>query len=83
MTKKKTRPVGRPKNSIKRIPRTINFSERAMETLASLTQRFRDGAPDFISLSDRAVIEALIHYADREQLPFEVLFDVTADASTK
>lgn len=78
MSKKKTRPVGRPKNAIKRLPKTINFSEEAMGTLAELTEQYRNCAPGYISLSDRAVIEALIHYADREKLSFADLFGVPA-----
>jgi hypothetical protein len=77
---KKKRPGGRPRNTEKRSPRTINYSENAIQTLAALSAKFREDAPSYISVTDRAVIEALIYYADRENLSFEVLFGVTADA---
>jgi len=78
---KKKRPVGRPKNVNKTIPKLINYREAAVHTLAALTERYGRDAPIYFTVTDRTVLEALILYADREKLPFEVLFDITADAA--
>lgn len=78
---KKKRPGGRPRNAEKRSPRTLNYSESAIETLGALSERFKVDAPSYISITDRSIIEALIYYADREQLSFEELFGVTADSA--
>lgn len=78
---KKKRAVGRPRNTTKRVPKLLNYSERSIQTLAALTERYRVDAPDYIQMSDRAVIEALIHYADREELSFAELFLVPQEAA--
>lgn len=80
---KKKRPPARPKNVQKTIPKTINFAEASVLVLGSLSDRFRRDAPPYIRLSDRDVIEALIHYADREQLSFADLFQVPQEAEAK
>lgn len=80
MTKKK-RPTGRPRNAKKRIPKLINYTEESIRILAALTERFRVDAPSYIQMSDRAVIEALIHYADREDISFAELFHVPQEAA--
>lgn len=78
---KKKRPAGRPRNPDKPAPRTVNFRQSAVQTLAALTERYGHDAPFFFpTVTDRTVLEALIYYADREKIPFEVLFGVTADA---
>jgi hypothetical protein len=78
---KKKRPVGRPRNTKKRVPKLLNYSEDVIQTLAALTERYRADAPFFARITDRTVVEALIYYADREKLPFEVLFGITADSA--
>ena len=78
---KKKRPPGGPKNSDRPLPKTINFAASSVEVLAALNERYRHEAPAYMRMSDRMILEALIHYADREDLPFEVLFGVTADAA--
>ena len=80
MTKAK-RPQGRPKNADKPVQKTINFAASSVAVLAELSEKYRHDAPAYMRMSDRMILEALIHYADREDLGFEVLFGVTADAS--
>lgn len=77
---RKKRPAKGPKNVHKTIPKCINFTEVSVQVLAGLSDRLRKGAPPYIRLSDRDILEALIHYADREELSFEVLFGVTAES---
>jgi len=79
---KKKRPTGRPRNPDKPAPRTVNFRQSSVQTLAALTERYGREAPIFFTVTDRTVLEALILYADRENLPFEVLFGIT-ESSTK
>ena len=54
-----------------------------MDVLAGLAEQYRNDAPPYVQLSDRAIIEALIHYAEREQLPFAALFQVPEEAASR
>ena len=54
-----------------------------MDVLAGLAERYRNEASPYVHLSDRAIIEALIHYAEREKLPFAALFQVPEEATSR
>ena len=71
---------GRPKNAEKRILRGFNYSEATMDVLRRLSERYKVEAPSYITLSDRQIIEALIHHAFREQLSFSEVFGITAES---
>lgn len=68
-----TKPRGRPKLPEKRVGRGFRFSESAMETLDALVERYKGEAPSFVAVSQRMVIEALIEYAVRNELPLSAL----------
>jgi hypothetical protein len=71
---------GRPKNTAKRTLRGFNYSEASMDVLRRLSEKYRVEAPSYITLSDRQIIEALIHHADREELSFSQVFGITAES---
>lgn len=75
---KKTRPRGRPRNVNKPASKTFYFNGDTLGILAGLSEKFRREAPSYISVTDRAVIEALLEYAFREELTFEELFRVAS-----
>ena len=70
-TKKRQR--GRPKIEQVRISCGFRFSQEAIDSLSSLVTRYNEQAPGYISLSQRAVLEALIDYAIRTELSFSEL----------
>ena len=78
MAKKKA--PGRPRNASKRILKSLNYSEATIDVLRRLADRYRGEAPPYVQISDRAIIEALIHYAEREELSFSTLFGVSVEA---
>lgn len=70
----------RRKQAQTRVPRGFRFSEEAMTALDQLVKNYEADAPSYIALSQRVVIEALVDYATRTQLPFSTLFGVSVEA---
>ena len=80
MTKKRS--VGRPKTGRRGVQVGYRYSEETLEILQSLTEDLRGESPSYLALSQRAVMEALIHRAKRQrdagELPWIDLFGVPA-----
>ncbi len=70
----------RRKQAQTRVPRGFRFSEEAMTALDQLVKKYEADAPSYITLSQRVVIEALVDYATRTELPFSTLFGAAFSA---
>lgn len=70
---------GRPKNAEKRVFRGCRFTESSWDTLEALTKKYQKEAPSWVStVSQRTVLEALIDFAARNDIPFSDLVGMTA-----
>ncbi len=52
-----------------------------MIVLADLGERYQKDALPYMRMSDRMILEALVHYAAREDLSFADLFQVPQEAA--
>lgn len=81
MAKKKRIGRGRPTNVQRTVLKGFRYNESTVEVLASLTNQFKAVAPPYMQISQRVIIEALVHYAVRENLSFAELFQVPQGAA--
>ncbi len=75
------RPRGRPKVEHPRVNTGWCYSQATIDTVNTLLQRYQQEAPSYLDLSGRLLLEALVEYADRENLSFSEIFGVPAVAS--
>jgi len=67
---------GRPKSQHKRQPVGYRFSDETRQALDDIVARLKDEAPAYMEVTQRMVLEALVHKACRDASTYSDLFGV-------